>query len=585
MAPGEGPGSGQRENAGQAEQPKAPVLAGRTKLQDAQDKKSIDDLRGEFIGGSREKMEREYFGAESSDEVVRAATDRYNETDKAYQAEKMFAIAALRAAGEKLFAAKLKQMEAEGKTIAETRTQLGYLSKDFWEVVRAQQVQIKGRIPDFKENARADTMNQQELMEFRAFAQLLESLSAGEMETMISENLPITIMLQEQDKGRPIGNPDYKLLDKRDKSGQVRESYQANLDALMHFIVGDKVEVGDKEKSKVRQQGESLMWEAVVKGMNYEQKSDLVLHFCEKAKPKETQNFIQNCIVVNALSRKEVTQMQKDFPSEFAELFKSGNPGQDGGSFDSFVTGAVQTKGAFAEVVAETIKGRESQSQKSGVRTFLNFRTEGGEMLFRLGALTALINGTFDIMDAITTRIENNQSIPGAIVSGLKTAAGNKYVWGGVAAAALGSEIVYPWMKDFAYSPSGKEKDIVFARTGQKFLKEQADNHSEVMDYMVKNFEGLRGMAKVNEQNKEKGFFDLYPSDLEPPSRFALPADFAGKAGFENDTQAKAAIIQTFAVLSRTEESKGIATQTGLKGYLQRKKLYDMEALPSGPTK
>jgi len=579
MAPGEGPSPGQRKEF--------------VTLPSAQEKKAIDDLRREFTGGSREKMEREYFGAESSDAVVIAATDRYNETDKAYQAEKMFAIAALRAAGEKLFAAKLKQMEAEGKTIAETRTQLGYLSKDFWEIVKGQQVQIKGRIPDFKDKARADTMNQQELMEFRAFAQLLESLSAGEMETMISENLPITIMLQEQDKGRPIGNPDYKLLDKRDKSGQVRESYQANLDALMHFIVGDKVEAGDKEKSKVRQQGESLMWEAVVKGMNYEQKSDLVLHFCEKAKPAETQNFIRNCIVVNALSRKEVTQMQKDFPSEFAELFKSGNPGQDGqywgrtpqSNFDSFVTGAVQTKGAFAEVVAETIKGRESQSQKSGVRTFLNFRTEGGEMLFRLGALTALINGTFDIMDAITTRIENNQSIPGAIVSGLKTAAGNKYVWGGVAAAALGSEIVYPWMKDFAYSPSGKEKDIVFARTGQKFLKEQADNHSEVMDYMVKNFEGLRGMAKVNEQNKEKGFFDLYPSDLEPPSRFALPADFAGKAGFENDTQAKAAIIQTFAVLSRTEESKGISTQTGLKSYLQRKKLYETEALPSGPTK
>ena len=317
------------------------------------------------------------------------------------------------------------------------------------------------------------------------------------------------------------------------------------------------------------------MWQEVVRGMDDNQKWDLLATFFNNSTNSETKQFIQESIVMGVMSRELLLRLERDNP-DAQERFKELAVGDPKFDFKKFVDDSVRLKDKGMAAIDKAVTASEKQQVQSAVTYFFTFNKFGAETIARVGALTAVINGTMDIMDAITNK--GDDSMVEAIAKGLGNAARDKLVWGGAAVAAWGSDVVYPWVKDFAYSPSGKEKTRELSRRADLFLKEQADNHAEIVTLFQYKYEDYCAIASQNEADenprqepgKKRGTFDLWPNDIE------LTPEEAGAAGFESVEAAKAVIIQMFGICAREEEPK-LRTFAAITKYLRTKQLLPKE--------
>lgn len=514
-------------------------------------------------------------------ELARAAWERLKFDTELYEEQRQQVTDMIRILAGKIFDSYKAKLDERAKVTDETREELRDLGQQVFDYVEEIGERIKVRETPYSREAAEDVFSTHELLEMRSVMENLLRLDVDELVTMVQEDQVYIGMLIGQGEEESLLQPP-----EAEDSPALQEAYQNNLEVFMNFILGkpepapEETEKEPKPKSDFRIMSEKLLWQEIVRDMNYRQKQDLVLKFLQKSGDTEaecaeqTKWFIGRAIIAGVMTRSELSQMyhekdKPDTPAHIQDLFK-----RLGDDFDEFLKASVAVKAQIEDQVAQAAAYiEEGPPIRNAVEYFFTFNKFGGETIARLGAVTAIVNGILCISDRITGK-PDDESYVTAVMRGIGDAVTDKYVIGGVAAAAVGAEIVYPYMRSLAYSPSGEEEKLIAESREKRFLKEQAANHEELFGYFIDIYPELIERGKENAAKSDEGVVDITMEDVKDiAKRLNMPIE-AGKFGFPNERLAAATIVRMFTACAKTFECE---TQAQMEKFLADERIYGHE--------
>ncbi|MEK7523876.1 MAG: hypothetical protein AAB588_02480 [Patescibacteria group bacterium] len=557
----------------------APVVEGEAaamvrQLEEADRQRAIEELHQEYV--SHDDIEF-ILGCSEPGGVVKAACERY-EANEGWSNQKEQVKLLWREYKQRIFDAVLNKAERHRGIVENTQAELDLFIagldvslKDANAMTQYMAQGIKLQNTPYEKNAATgqDVMETSELVKMRQFLETLRDVDTDELVEMVDEDrtqLDMLVEMQNRMKAPGRTAPDRLL----DPNGN-REKYKGDIKILVDFIRGKTPE--DKmAKSRFRIQSEHLMWQEIIRNAPFNVRADIIGEHLDQAGLEETKKFLEECICTDALSRWNLLNLYDDHSGRFEDF---GNRDE----FDAFLRACVAKKMELERRVAEQIEQIEDPSQVNAVTYFFTFDKMIGETLFRIGALAGIANIALNIADGVVHRDMHSESWMTGALKGAGRAAKDSYVIGSIAVALLGSNLVYPWWKRWAYAPSGEEGDKLAQFQAGKFLKEQATNHHEVMDYFADNYERYIKIARLNERNEnpnqkpneKRGGFDLWKEDIK------LTPQQAGELGYASVEMAQGAIINMFGACARIfklQSGKGIEDANDFRYFLTENGLY-----------
>lgn len=521
--------------------PQEPKLLGRKTTE--QRAKEVWDLRKKYVNS--QELADFLFGTNAREgSVARAAWERL-QIKPGYQQEKERVKLLMRQVADNVFTAIQKRFEAEKNLTKENREKLKFVLNEFLNTVGVLGAASRLQKTPYSEQVREDTFATDELVNFKTILEQLRRLDVDELVDMVFEDQAHIDMLVEEINDKKGG-----MLDPENKG------YHEHLQHLADFILGrQEEEKGSKPKSDFRKTAEAMLWQEIVRSMTFDQKQDLVQELLNRAEPREVKKFVARAIITGAMSQVDFEHMVAQQPQEFAKL---------GENFSDFVKGSVKAGERVREEIKNYVSQIEEPQIQSGISYYLTINNEGAETIGRVGAIAALVNTGLFICDRISRRKETGRSIIGAGVGGFFDAAKDKCVIGGLAAAAWASNVIHPWMEDWAYSASGDEKEKLAIHEAEKFLGEQNDYHSLALDYFVDNYDALLVKARHNE--RLGGEFELGKGDIK------LTPEQIGQFGYDDAADAVGAIHKMFnycVKVLKMRDGKKIDDSVKLAKFLQ----------------
>lgn len=528
---------------------------------------NVEALKKEFV--STDDLERIFCNGNAG-EMVSSASRRF-ERNRGWSLERENVKLSWRKYKERIFEAVIQRIERQEQLTGATREKLERLAAPLDALLQESErltqtlaQSIKLRRTPYQDNATSDqdTMETAEMTALHDTMEAINKLDTDELVDMIFEDQVYLDMLIEERNNEPGG-----LLDRTHKH------YRKHIDHLIDFIEG-KTEADKLAKSKFRKQSEAIIWQEIVRGLDFEQKRDLLAQYIEREGPEKARNFISKTIIVGAMSRHDVTHMLEEAKAQ-PESFHGEQFSKLGGGMDEFLRICVQGREEMIRDIREEVKQKEKPPIQNAIQHFVTFDKILGETVARLGVLTVLINSIVNISDGIVSRGPKESWMTGAL-SGIRNTLTDKYVIGGLAAAVIGSDIVYPWIEDFAHAPSSAEQEKIYRFRGEEYLHEQADNHHEIMDYFVENYDAMHDCAESNAIDEKRNSFDLWQGDLK--EHLKLTDGEARSFGYESADHAEAVLIKMFTMCAKvfkTARGEKLDKDDKLAQFLSERKIYE----------
>lgn len=346
--------------------------------------------------------------------------------------------------------------------------------------------------------------------------------------------------------------------------------YHKNIEKLYCFIAGTRGKENDGQ-SRFRKLAEGNLWMEIVRTMDCRQKEDLMKHFLEKSPPEDTKKFVRELLISGATDRRELLDMY-----EHGTLSSLGTKDE----FDRMLKDSVGAKDVLETRIKEEVRRIKNPGIANAAEYFFSFHRMAAETIARCGALSAVFTTFLRIMDKINeTSDKTVGSVAKAIGSGFKEAVKMPHVIGGTAVAIWGSDVIYPWVKEWVHSPSDAEREQIGRTREERFLREVAGNRHETLEYFIAHYEGFAKKAEKNAREpedenepekkkskikKQSGVVELYPGDIK------MTSEEAGQLGFEKKEMAEAMMHKLFNI---TYKVLNLKKPEDLHRYLEQKKL------------
>lgn len=456
----------------------------------------------------------------------------------------------------KLFDAVVKRIDAKRATAEETDNQLRALD----DYIALSANNVKMQESPYGERPKDETFQSKELLALRQFFEGMKQIDTDELVDMVADDQPyIDMLIQERDT-ESTGKLPGGALDENDPLDKDQKKYLRNMEKLVKFITGKMPwEERREKKSDFRKMSERTLWQEIIRGMDWEQRRGLVEAFLTFSSVDETKTFISRCIIAGTMTRHDLQKMY-----EKKGIFEKLGP-----DFEQYLQTSVAAKEYVGQQVQQIVESGEMKHEENAALYFLTFNKMGAETIGRAAAISAVLNGVLRIADKISAR-PHGQSWVTAAGKGLQDAVTDKFVWGGATVAAVMANVIHPYMKDLAYGPSTEENDRLARFQENNFLKEQANNHFELMTYFVQNYNALHKRAEAT-VGEHSGTLDVSLDDVKLVARQTGHPLESMQFGYHSEDLAAAGIIRMFGSCSRLFE---LENATKLKKYLKDNGIY-----------
>ena len=537
-------------------------------------------------------IEKIIFGEPNTREgdVVRTHWQRlYERKDMVKQRE--WITNSMRQTMEKITDATRRHLDKRGATVADTQKNLETLNRYLRTVgVVGQTLKMTDSPLGVPKNANIDRASQEVMEEgetqtMKRFVDSLASINVDETVAMILEDQEFVAMLVETgaaDGGRrslkeidirtPNGerlsavgadyfirneNGEYGDYVKNPTSRELKENkvvqmpkldplnprWKENYKSLVKFISGEKAENG-KEKSENRRRTESVLWMEIVRNLDSAQRVKLISTYKSEKSDEEAKNFAYTCIVAGVMTKDEVGNIftQREVGEEVGE---DGKPKDK--QFEANLDKAAVLNESEKRDMSKMVEQMKRGSPGNFANEFLTFNNMLWGRVGELGALTALANFIMKVADSIESRGDrpdakgHAESVLVAGAKGARDALGEKWFWGGVAAAAGTTELMFPWMKSTLLRVSGEEEDKLLREKNKAFVREKTAENLPLENYFKKNYKGYISSAWAHKNTG--GEFKIDEKDVNIS---AEDKDPLAEMGFGTPEEAKKVICRMF---------------------------------------
>lgn len=533
-------------------------------------------------------VEKIIFGEPNTREgdVVRTHWQRlYERKDMVKQRE--WITNSMRQTMERIIDATRRHLDKRGATVADTKKNLETLTRYLRTVgVVGQTLKMMDSplgVPKNANIARAsqEVMEENETVIMKWFVDTLANINVDETVDMILEDQEFITMLAETgaaDGGRRslkdidirtpnderlsvvgadyfvkeengefgdyVENPTPRQIEKQvvhvSKFDPINPHYDKNLKSLVKFISGDKAENG-KEKSENRRKTESVLWMEIVRNLDREQRSDLIKTYSTLRNETETKSFMHTCIIAGVMTKDEAKNI-------FIEEIGADAAAKDE-KFDENLDKAAQLNESEKKEMGKMVEKMKNGSPGNFANEYLTFNNILIGRVMELGALTAAVNFIMKVADSIESRTQrvdskgHAESVFVAGAKGVRNALKEKWFWGGVAATAGASEVMFPWMKSTLLRVNGEEKDALLREKNMAYIREKTAENLPLENYFKKNYKNYIASAWSHKQSG--GEFKINDKDV---GISAEDKELLADMGFDTPEKAKDVICRMFDV-------------------------------------
>jgi len=344
-----------------------------------------------------------------------------------------------------------------------------------------------------------------ELEHFQGTLNLLEQLKPEDLIEMTLQNGEYLTMLAEvrglEDKGGPT-NRDVDSKGRHVNKFDLKnnpEKYFENMGKLRDFIISSN------KRGGVRSALEVDLWAEIIRGMNLDQRKDLILQFIKSGNEKEAKEILVQFVDAGLMKK-----------GEAMEIFIMCEVSFDNAVADDAINVPNGAKKQFEEIVefasmravarqagdSEHATALDQASVGSAVSHYFTFNNFILSRIAELGALTAIVNLIAEVADGVVSSPKGTSVVVGGIKGGAN-AIKNPFVLGGAAVAAAGTLAVVGLPNS---TPDSAEKALVAENKAYEWIdnelgvpQDQSGAHYELGAYMLKNYDMLYSSAKAQQ--------------------------------------------------------------------------------------